>query len=153
MGLGFNMRGGTGQMVTIKQKLWLTADKEMLVPDGDERAAFLFATPNDQVPIEKAEQFGLVDGQLKSGEPSANKMADPAANKGDGVGGVVVDTGEPFDPSAHTAPEVVAYLGRAEKHEALRVLDAEAEGKKRSTVLAERDAVEQRIQGDGGNQQ
>lgn len=148
-----NQTGGTGQMVTVQEKLWLNAEKDQLVPDGHPDAAFLFATPDDQIAVEQAERFGLVDGRLKAGEPAANKQADPPVNKGGAPGGVVVDDLTSFDPSAHTAPEVVAYLGRAEKHEALRVLDAEAEGKKRSTVLAERDAVEQRVQGDGGNQQ
>jgi len=147
VGVRYNPQSGTGQLVTIQQKLWLTADQDELVPDGDERSAFLFASPGDQVPVEKAEKFGLVDGALKAGKAKANKMADPPANKG--AGGVVVDDGQPFDPSAHTAGEVVAYLAEAEKHEALRVLDAEGEGKKRSSVLAQRDAVEKRVQGDG----
>src|SRR5687768_4320600 len=149
MGFQVNQGGGTGQMVTVHEKLWLTADGTELVLDGDERAARLFATPDMQIPVEDAEKYGLVDGRLKAGKAAANKEAGPPANKG----ATVVDPGEPFDPSAHTVAEVVEYLGRAEKHEALRVLDAEAEGKNRATVLAQRDAVEQRVQGDIAGQQ
>lgn len=149
MGLQVNTNGGTGQMVTVHEKIWLTEDGTELVPDGDERAARLFATPDMQIPAEEAEKYGLVDGRLKAGKHAANKMADPPANKG----AVVTAPGQPFDPSAHTAAEVGEYLAKAEKHEALRVLDAEAEGKKRSSVLAQRDAVEQREQGDGGDGQ
>lgn len=146
MGLKVNNSGGTGQMVTVREKIWLNADRTQLVPDGHAEAAYLFATPDMQIPVEDAERYGLVDGRLKGGKPKANKMADPASNKG----AEVVDPGTPFDPSAHNAAEVIAYLETAEKHEALRVLDAEAadDGKKRSTVLAKRDEVEARVQGD-----
>ena len=41
-----------------------------------------------------------------------------------------------FDPGAHTAQEVIAYLAQAEPAEAARVLIAEVDGKHRSTVLA-----------------
>ena len=41
-----------------------------------------------------------------------------------------------FDPGAHTAQEVLAYLAQAEPAEVARVLIAEVDGKHRSTVLA-----------------
>ena len=41
-----------------------------------------------------------------------------------------------FDPGAHTAQEVIAYLADAEPAEVARVLIAEVDGKHRSTVLA-----------------
>ena len=42
-----------------------------------------------------------------------------------------------FDPGAHTAQEVIAYLGAAEDPaEVARVLIAEVDGKHRSTVLS-----------------
>ena len=42
-----------------------------------------------------------------------------------------------FDPGAHTAQEVIAYLGASEDPaEVARVLIAEVDGKHRSTVLA-----------------
>ena len=41
-----------------------------------------------------------------------------------------------FDPGAHTAPEVLEYLAQAEPAEVARVLNAEVDGKHRTTVLA-----------------
>ena len=41
-----------------------------------------------------------------------------------------------FDPGAHTAQEVLAYLAQAEPAEVARVLIAEVDGKHRSTVLS-----------------
>lgn len=46
-------------MHTIEAKLWKTADGA-IVPDGDPRAAFLFATPGDEIPEAEAEELGLV---------------------------------------------------------------------------------------------
>lgn len=47
-----------------RQRLCLTADKTELVDASDVRAAFLFATPGDEILPEVAEQFGLIDGAL-----------------------------------------------------------------------------------------
>jgi enoyl-CoA hydratase/carnithine racemase len=61
------------QNVIAAQRLWLTADKEAVVADGDERAASLYAAEGDEIPAEMAEKFGLVDGALPEGdaEPKA----------------------------------------------------------------------------------
>ncbi|MER5912321.1 hypothetical protein ABT124_17955 [Streptomyces sp. NPDC001982] len=48
----------------------------------------------------------------------------------------------PFDPAEHNVADVLAYLGTVDRDEALRVLDAEAGGKKRSTILALREQYE-----------
>lgn len=48
---------------------------------------------------------------------------------------------EPFDPAKHGVEDVQAYLDAASLDEATRVLDAEAEGKKRSTILGKRDEI------------
>jgi hypothetical protein len=45
------------------QRLYLTADKK-LVPEGDKRAAFLYASLGDIIPGEAAAKFGLKDGAL-----------------------------------------------------------------------------------------
>ena len=52
------------QNVIAAQRLWLTADKEAVVADGDERAASLYAAEGDEIPAEMAEKFGLIDGAL-----------------------------------------------------------------------------------------
>lgn len=42
---------------------------------------------------------------------------------------------EPFDPDTHTGPEVIQHLKAADEEERERVLAAERDGKKRTTVL------------------
>jgi hypothetical protein len=46
-----------------------------------------------------------------------------------------------FDPSADGVDAVLAYLGTADYDEAARVLDAEADGKARSTILGKREEI------------
>lgn len=68
---------------TAKQRLFLTADKQALVGDGDVRAAFLYAVPGDLIRADDAERFGLVDGALPEAEaeakPAAPRQKKPAA--------------------------------------------------------------------------
>lgn len=45
----------------------------------------------------------------------------------------------PFDPSAHDLPAVNAYLAEADEAETARVLDAEAAGKNRKTLVDRRE--------------
>lgn len=52
------------QNMIAAEKLFLVADKSKLVREGDESAAFLYATPGDEIPADAAEMFGLVDGKL-----------------------------------------------------------------------------------------
>lgn len=59
----------------------------------------------------------------------------------EGVVGQRVPPAEWFDPAAHGVDDVLAHLGEADLDEATRVLDAEAEGKKRSTILGKRDEI------------
>ncbi|WP_435112026.1 hypothetical protein [Nocardiopsis synnemataformans] len=47
----------------------------------------------------------------------------------------------PFDPSADGVDAVLAYLDTADYDEAVRVLDAEADGKARSTILGKREEI------------
>ncbi len=77
-----------------KERLYLTADKSAVVAQGDERAAFLYCSPGDEIPDSAVKLFGLVDGGLKPAtepEPSKpkkekpapeNKEQKPAENKG-----------------------------------------------------------------------
>jgi predicted flap endonuclease-1-like 5' DNA nuclease len=60
-----------------QQRLYLTADKQTAVAEGDKRAAFLYAVPGDEIPDSAAKLFGLVDGGLpKSGKPAASKTGE-----------------------------------------------------------------------------
>jgi hypothetical protein len=45
--------------------------------------------------------------------------------------------GKPYDPAAHSVPQVRAYLARADDAERTRVLDAERAGKARRGVLGD----------------
>jgi len=45
------------------------------------------------------------------------------------------DGDEPFDPSEHDVPEVLAHLAKADEDEQARVIAAETAGKARSTIL------------------
>src|SRR4051812_26203802 len=54
-----------------RERLYLTADKDRVVRDGDPKAAFLYAAQGDEIPATAAERFGLVDGRLKArGKPA-----------------------------------------------------------------------------------
>ncbi|MCX4661495.1 hypothetical protein [Streptomyces uncialis] len=62
---------------------------------------------------------------------------DPAGPRPDGTTGPGDAPGdaEVFDPGAHTVPDVLAYLAAADEAEIRRVLDAEAVGQARTTIL------------------
>lgn len=62
---------------TVTKRLWLTADKEHIVEEGDPAAAFLYATPGKKVPLAEAVKYRLV----KAGKPVEAKQADPPENK------------------------------------------------------------------------
>lgn len=47
-----------------RMRLCLTAERDALVPDGHQDAAFLYAAIGDEIPDDAAERFGLVDGLL-----------------------------------------------------------------------------------------
>lgn len=67
--------------VIASEKLWLTADRSRVVPDGDAEAAFLFCTPGKAISDDDAKRYGV-----KAKAKPANKEADPPANKsGSGV--------------------------------------------------------------------
>lgn len=64
--------------VTVDRRLWLTADKERLVEDGDKDAAFLWATEGREVLAEEAEAVGY-----KAKAPVRDKARTAPANKQD----------------------------------------------------------------------
>ena len=64
----------------------------------------------------------------------ADALAASLASEGEGS--APFQPVDAFDPGAHTAQEVLAYLAQAEPAEVARVLIAEVDGKHRSTVLA-----------------
>ncbi len=66
-----------------KERLYLTADGQALVAEGDPRGASLYAAPGDEIPQSAAEKFGLVDGDLPVDEALAEAMA---VSSGGGAG-------------------------------------------------------------------
>jgi hypothetical protein len=57
------------------ERLYQTADKAELVREGDERAAFLFASPGDEIPASAAEVYGIEDGKLAAKAAKKPKVA------------------------------------------------------------------------------
>lgn len=81
-----------------KQRLYLTANRDRLVGDGHPDAAFLYATPGDEIPASAADRFGLVDGELK---PRAAKPDAPPAGDAGGPARAV-------KPKVTTKPKAVS---------------------------------------------
>lgn len=66
------------------RRLWLTADRERVVEEGDPEAAFLFATPGKEVSDEDAERYGLKPSRKAKDDDAPvaeEKQAPPPANK------------------------------------------------------------------------
>ena len=68
--------------------------------------------------------------------PPTTDDALAASLASEGEGSAPFQPVDAFDPGAHTAQEVLAYLADAEPSEVARVLIAEVGGKHRSTVLS-----------------
>lgn len=99
MALEMNSQRGTGDTVEVDAKLWLTKDKDELVPDGDIRAAFLYCTPGKRVPRDEAEQFGIFAA------PKAAAPESASAEQETGEGGDVQDEAEAGDEAAGVEQE------------------------------------------------
>jgi hypothetical protein len=87
MGLTINLlRGGKEEepMFISDRRLFLTADKERVVEDGDVAARFLLVGQGGELPMAEAERYGLV--KPKSEEkatkgPTEDKALPPPKNK------------------------------------------------------------------------
>lgn len=73
------------------RRLWLTADRERVVEDGDPEAAFLFCTRGVQLTAAEVQRYGVgprrelepePESEEKSAERPADKMQAAPANKG-----------------------------------------------------------------------
>lgn len=71
--------------IVVDRRLWLTADRERLVEDGDPEAAFLFATPGKRIPRDQAERYGLADEPKRRGK-TQDKQAKRSVDKSSGGG-------------------------------------------------------------------
>lgn len=63
-------------MMELDRKLWLTADRDSVVEDGDPGAAFLLGNKGTEITDAEALRLGL-----KQAKKSADKKADEPANK------------------------------------------------------------------------
>lgn len=78
---------GSGRLVELANKCWLTADGKTVVADGDPRARFLLGLAGDEITEEQAIELGLIDPEedpepeTKKDTPQKNKMRQPAADK------------------------------------------------------------------------
>ena len=69
----------------LDRTLWLTADREKVVEDGDPRAAFLLGTAGKDVPDAEAQRLGITGKKApaaKQAPEPANKARSAPANKG-----------------------------------------------------------------------
>ncbi|MGW1661054.1 hypothetical protein [Streptomyces microflavus] len=80
--------------------------------------------------------YGVAPSDGKTDEERAQELVTGAPAQRDPL-----TPGEPFDPAKAKAEDVLAHLDQADLDEATRVLDAEADGKKRSTILGQRDEI------------
>jgi len=76
-------------LMKCKARLFLTAAKDALVPEGHADAAFLYASPGDEIPDSAVALFGLVDGDLpaegeKEKKPGGDKERRGGGDKGAG---------------------------------------------------------------------
>ena len=66
-----------------KERLYHTADKSRLVPEGHDEAAFLYANEGDEIPADACALYGLKQGAIAAikRETSAEKKARAEAEK------------------------------------------------------------------------
>jgi predicted flap endonuclease-1-like 5' DNA nuclease len=91
-----------GQTIA-RQRLYLTKDRKKLVPEGDRKAATLYAVPGDVIPESAVQRFALVDGALK-GFKEDRGGEDKERKSG-------VDKGAGQSGSAPQADDLVALKG------------------------------------------
>ena len=97
----------------------------------------VYQEPGTERTVDVNEEDGellLALGWTRAQPAPADALAASLASEGEGS--APFQPVDAFDPGAHTAQEVLAYLADAEPAEVARVLIAEVDGKHRSTVLA-----------------
>jgi hypothetical protein len=61
--------------ITVDRRLWLTADRERVVEDGDPEAAFLLAALGQTISESDAERYGLVPKAKTKASAKSDKKA------------------------------------------------------------------------------
>lgn len=82
-----NIKENRMASVIVDRRLWLTADKDKLVEDGDPKAAFLWANEGLEVTDEEANRVGYKPkgGKSKGGSDAGEGRPAKSASKGDWV--------------------------------------------------------------------
>lgn len=69
-------------LYTSDKRLYVTADRATVVPEGDPRAAFLLVAEGGELPESEARRYGLIP-EAKEQPKAADKMRPgPPENKG-----------------------------------------------------------------------
>lgn len=104
MGLKITLVDESTPWVVAKERLWLTADRDRLVADGDEEAAFLYAGVGKRFPRAEAERYGLLDNaEVVEDEPEVEPV--PVEGGLTVVGREPEPAAEPDAEASDTEPE------------------------------------------------
>ena len=123
----------------------MARDIDLSKPLSDEDIAWLrsrypLGYVEHMVALSNAPQGAEEDDQVASPTTDTEVLETPGEDVEEADEDLIGDTGEEFDPSKHTADEVLTYLGSLtdsdfDEWERQRVLEAERSGKSRKTVL------------------
>ncbi|WP_330348167.1 hypothetical protein [Streptomyces sp. NBC_00582] len=121
-------------MYRAKETFWAPGNRHIVKGD--------LIAPHDPVLEDREELFEAVvipqaaaPAYQPSDTPQPSADDDQEPDEDDDQEPVDPDGEKPFDPAEHAAPQVLAYLETADLHEAERVLQAESDGKARTTIL------------------
>ena len=78
MGFKITVAAAAHPAVIAEERLWLTADRDRVVKEGDDEAAFLLVGVGQRIPWADAVRYGLVED---TPDPSA-EVAPPARSRG-----------------------------------------------------------------------
>lgn len=99
------------------ERLWLTAARDRLVPEGHPDAATLYAAVGDEIPASAAERFGLSGGRLL-GRADAPRKAPGGGPNDDESSGAPPDSGAPDEPPGKAAEQVPDKARRRDEDKA-----------------------------------
>ncbi|MFZ3569422.1 hypothetical protein ACNYS0_20950 [Streptomyces sp. BH034] len=108
----------------------LVDDKHPILKTHGHLFAEPVTSPPAARPLRATEQATADPGEARTLAPPAPATTGPTDAEPEDQGD------EPYDPSAHTGPEVIEYLKTADADERARVLEAEAADQKRKGVMA-----------------
>jgi Rieske Fe-S protein len=102
------------------RKLWLTADRERVVEDGDPEAASLLASKGKAIPDDVAKRYGLTGKParpeaVEAAEVPAADDADPPAEAAEAAEVPAADAADPEGKAVADPPDDKAALRAANK--------------------------------------